>query len=650
MNGVFATHKKAEHIEEYATMAEIKNMFFEFRYVKINGEAFLLSGDSRVSSDEDSYAIEYINKVLSGCSTDGKRMNVSLKLGIPESIKSAVGDIFSDDDESYAVEITEDEINLYSPMHRGLLYAVSTLKQLIESGNVRQMLIFDYPDKKVRGYRVFIPGRENFNDFKKMVDMLVYYKYNAIMIEVGGAMEYKMHPEINKEWVEFCREVHRSPNEAKRIQKETHTQWKKNSIHADNGGGSFITQTELRELIAYCKERGLHVIPEVPTLSHCDYIVRAHRELNERYEDTYPDTYCPSNPKTYELVFDILDEIIAVFKPQYINIGHDELYTLAKCPLCRDQNPVDLYVGDIEKISDHLKSKGIKTIIWAEKFFDDLYFPGPGDEVHGYGGTGDKAWDIPRLAECAGKVSKDVILLHWYWSLCSGEAERKLLDMGYRMIFGNFQALSLKDYRIRSANIPGGFVSNWGSFEEPYMQRNGQNFNLLSTAYIFWNSAYDSGTSHDVMQRVKNALYARYKKSLGKNTIELMHTTDYFKPYTWFYDGIYIIPEDWLIGTHEVVYTDGTKAALPIIYGYNIRSDSEKESSDSGSEEARTTSYIEILGASYPVMRGSRMFYKTAYKNPYPEKTIKHICLKSKNGINIDAKYDEAFKGSGENV
>ena len=92
------------------------------------------------------------------------------------------------------------------------------------------------------------------------------------------------------------------------------------------------------------------------------------------------------------------------------------------------------------------------------------------------------------------------------------------------------------------------------------------------------------------------------------------------------------------------MYTDGTKAELPIIYGYNIRSDSEKEASDSGSEEARTTSYIETLGASYPVMRGSRMFYKTAYKNPYPEKTIKHICLSAKHGINIDAVYNEALK------
>ena len=182
------------------------------------------------------------------------------------------------------------------------------------------------------------------------------------------------------------------------------------------------------------------------------------------------------------------------------------------------------------------------------------------------------------------------------------------------------------------------------------MQRNGQNFNLLATAYVFWNNSYDDTKYAKVKQKVKTALYERYKASLGNDIITLYHTTDYFKEYHWFYDGIYIVPEEWLIGHHEVVYTDGTRVSLPIIYGYNIRSDSLRESADSGSEEAKTTAYVEILGASYPVMYGDRLFYKTAYKNPYPEKTIKHICLKAKNGINIDAKYDEAFKGSGENV
>lgn len=621
-------------------MTEIKNMFFGFRYVKKASETpFRISRDSALLSDTECYAAEYAKKVLQELPAAGRKITIYLKLGISDAIRSAVGSVFSGNDEAYAIEIGREETTLSAVTENGLIYAVSTLKQLTESGNITEMLLYDYPDKKVRGYRVFLPGRENFDDFKRTVDMLVYYKYNALMIEVGGAMEYRKHPEINSEWVRFCAEVHKSPNEGKRIQKELYPDWKKNSIHADNGGGSFITQEEVRQLLAYCKERGLEVIPEVPTLSHCDYIVRAHRELNERKEDLYPDTYCPSNPKTYRLVFDLLDEICDVFRPRYVNIGHDELYTIGKCPLCKGKNPVDLYVGDIVKISDYLKKKHVGTVIWSEKLLDNLYFPGPGEEIHGYGGTGDKAWDIPRLAECAGKIPKDVVLLHWYWSLCSGEAERELLDMGYDMLFGNFQALSLKDYRERSHNISGGYVSNWGSFEEEYMQRNGQNFALISTAYVFWSGTYDSDKSNAVRQRVKDELYGRYLRTLGEDRIEVTHTTEYFKPYNWFYDGIYIVPEDWLIGHHEVEYTDGTKAMLPIVYGYNIRTDNEKEASDSGSAEARTTSYIEVLGASYPVTVDGRMFYKTAYKNPYPKKTIKHISLKPNPGVKIEAEY-----------
>ena len=47
-----------------------------------------------------------------------------------------------------------------------------------------------------------------------------------------------------------------------------------------------------------------------PLLSHSDYICLAHPELREREEDPYPDTYCPSNPDTYRIVFDILEDCL----------------------------------------------------------------------------------------------------------------------------------------------------------------------------------------------------------------------------------------------------------------------------------------------------------------------------------------------------
>ncbi len=479
---------------------KLEGMFFEFRYTDARGESFSLSSSSEIISEEENYAAKYARKVISKCNKDGKKVSVYLKKGFPDDLKEQVGSCYSDNYEAYAVNILSDRIYIYGLSLCGLIYGVSTLAQLIESGNIREMLLFDYPDKNLRGYRVFTPGRSSFDAFKDMVDMLVYYKYNSLIIEVGGAMEYKRHPEINEEWVKYCEEVQKSPYESRRIQKETHTGWQKNSIHSANGGASYITQDEMREIIAYCEERGFSVIPEVPTLSHCDYIVRAHRELNERKEDTYPDTYCPSDPRTYELVFDILDEVAEVFKPEYINIGHDECYTLGKCEKCKGKDPVDLYVGDIIKINDYLKSKNIRTIMWGEKLFDNIYLPEKG-VLRGFGGTGEPAWDVPRLFGCVGKIPRDVTILHWYWSLCTMEAEQDLLELGYRLIYGNFQAVRLTDYRKRSENIEGGFVSNWGAFEPEYMQRNGQNYNLTGTARIFWSGSYDTPDSKSEAKR-----------------------------------------------------------------------------------------------------------------------------------------------------
>ncbi|MGC8001116.1 hypothetical protein, partial [Salmonella enterica] len=80
----------------------------------------------------------------------------------------------------------------------------------------------------------------------------------------------------------------------------------------------------------------------VPSLGHCDYLMLGHPEIAEIPEDPYPDTYCPSNPASYELLFDVLDEIVNVFKPGVINIGHDEYYSIAMCEHCKGKSGADI--------------------------------------------------------------------------------------------------------------------------------------------------------------------------------------------------------------------------------------------------------------------------------------------------------------------
>ena len=81
------------------------------------------------------------------------------------------------------------------------------------------------------------------------------------------------------------------------------------------------------------------------SLSHCDYLVIPHREIAEHPDDPYPDSYCPSNPRSYELLFDVIDEVLDVFKPQTVNIGHDEWYSAGFCPECRKKDASDLLAG-----------------------------------------------------------------------------------------------------------------------------------------------------------------------------------------------------------------------------------------------------------------------------------------------------------------
>ena len=83
-------------------------------------------------------------------------------------------------------------------------------------------------------------------------------------------------------------------------------------------------------------------------------------------EKIFDNVYAYTSAGGY-FVFDILDEVIEVFKPKRIHIGHDELYTACVCERCKDKKPSDIYAEDVRKISNYLAGKGVGTMMWGEK-------------------------------------------------------------------------------------------------------------------------------------------------------------------------------------------------------------------------------------------------------------------------------------------
>lgn len=426
--------------------------------------------------------------------------------------------------------------------------------------------------RPMRGVKMLLPPPGKTEDFFRFLDLAAGYGVNTVMIELGGAMEYKTHPEVNEGWLEYAAEMNEYPGKGSELQRHTREKlgWHRNSIHSDNGGGLVVPQSELRAIADDCEAKGIEVIPEVPSLSHSDYLLTRHPELAERAEDPHPDAYCPSNPATYDLLFDLLGEVVGLFRPRVVNIGHDELYSACLCPRCKGRSAPDLYAADIVKIHDFLATKGVRTMMWAEKLLD-AHFVDSGAPCGGAGSA-----TIPALFPCRDLLPDDILMLHWYWSL-DRRYEQTYIDRGFPFAFGNFSGRGMVGWKERSKapKFFGTMISNWGRADMPTVQRNGI---LADLAYgaLMEASPDPDAERPELWRRMFRSLFERRLAAspAGTKHLFLRHATETRMDYRHFVDGFYIKDETYKLGDYRVRLADGAEVVAPVLYGLNISNDS----------------------------------------------------------------------------
>jgi len=605
------------------------------KYSYFEEQQMFLSANTKIITDIP-WIKEQINKKI----TVEYPENVSFKslifcAGTPDRIKRKIKEIFgieySDKCDTYTVEIGDD-ITVYSKSGRGLIYGAISLFELMDENYINRGIYYEAPVIDIRGAKVYLPGPGNIAYFKEFIDFLSAFRMNTLMIEIGGAMEYKKHPEINDGWAEYCKLMYEYSGKSEEIQEKTY-KWKKNSIHSENGEGGFLTQEQIKEIIEYCNDRHIEIIPEVPSFSHCDYLLTRHPEIRERQDDDYADTYCPSNEGSYELLFDVLDEIIELFKPKEINIGHDEAYSIGKCEKCKNKDPVKIYCDDIIKIRDYLSDKNIKTMMWGEKLLDARIFPGG----HPCGGAHIKYdWDgktllgeeeIPPIYPCADLLPKDICMFHWYWSLCDGYDE-EYHKRGFSVIYGNYDPINFreKNWRRRMEHgVRGAVISNWSTVKKENLQRNNILYKLAYANLLFWEDDYASDLDPGFEKAAFELLY-KYNYANVKHGFRILHTTDLDLEYRLFYDGYFIVHEDYDLGYYNIKYTDGTNLKIPVEYGMNISSSKNKwDMSEHKLPEVASTTIPVYINSGDGCFMAYEFIFETGYDSLKPVKSIEYV-------------------------
>ena len=374
----------------------------------------------------------------------------------------------------------------------GAFYGMQSLRQLFTraaGGGVEltEAQIRDWPAKPFRGMKVYLPGRTNIPFFKRFVrDFLALYKFNKVIVEMNACMRLDRHPELNAGWVEFARDTNYSrrnypPGPPHGLEQ--------NSSHQDTADGGYLEKSEVADLVRWAEANHVEMIPEIPSLTHSYYLMTRHKDLSDLDGEKWPDTFCPSNPKSYELLFDVFDEYIEVMHPKMIHIGHDEWFApVGLCPRCQGKDPGDLYAADLTKTRDYLAKKGVRMAMWGDMLLESVRGKGTRKRKTREGW----AYNAPgALTPAQVKlVPKDILVFNWFWSgspARSAPREAQLEEFGFQAIWGNFTP-GIQDYETRAKRktIIGGAPSSWAATNEFNIGKD-QVYDMLGVENLLWS-------------------------------------------------------------------------------------------------------------------------------------------------------------------
>lgn len=295
--------------------------------------------------------------------------------------------------EGYRLEITPVRATIGAYRPAGLFYACQTIRQLLPPEALAQSpatgvewkipccRIEDSPRFSWRGH-LFDVGRHFFtvDEVKRSIDLLALHKANVfhwhLTEDQGWRLEIKRYPKLTGVGA-----------------------WRTEKDGSRYGG--FYTQDQVRDVIAYATARHVNVVPEIEMPGHSSAVIASYPELGctgGPYKvgsdwGIYKDVYCAGQERTYQFIYNVLDEVIALFPSQYIHIGGDECpkERWTTCPKCqarikgenlKDEHELQSYF--VKRIDKYLADHGRRLVGWDEILEGGL---APGAVVQSWRGT-----------------------------------------------------------------------------------------------------------------------------------------------------------------------------------------------------------------------------------------------------------------------
>ena len=297
------------------------------------------------------------------------------------------------EDEAYVLEVTPAGAKLNAANPLGVLRGLQTLLQLVDVSPdgfaAPAVSIKDEPRFGWRG--LLIDSSRHFTPMevlKRNLDGMEAVKMNVFHWHISDNQGFRA--------------------ESKKLPK----------LHGLGSGGAYYTQNEIRELIAYARDRGIRVVAEFDMPGHSSSWFVGYPEIAStpgpfKIEEEWgvmDPAMDPTNEKTYKLLDVFIGEMTKLFPDHYFHIGGDEVNGKAW-----DANP---------KVQEFKKAHNYKTNDELQTYFSQRV-----QKLVNKHGKAAVGWDeifVPG-------APKDIVIHSWRGSKALAAAAKE----GYQGILSN---------------------------------------------------------------------------------------------------------------------------------------------------------------------------------------------------------------------
>lgn len=272
--------------------------------------------------------------------------------------------------EAYELSIGADGA-LLTGRDAGLAYAASSFNQLVEGWDdlhVPEVEIADWPEFPLRGLfvEVISVAEMRLEDWKRLIRWAASLKLNALNVGLYNCWEPRY------EFFNF-RSTHYP--QLKSPIRRNHFSFLQNREIKDEILPAPYVEEFLGEAITYGRKYGVELSPYFGSLGHNSLIPRLIPEVSMKDADGRPigHGFCTTEPKTYEVLFNLYDEVIDRYARPYgvttFHAGLDEVDHICMCERCRAERAAgkNFYVEHLVKLTRRLKERGMtRVIVWHD--------------------------------------------------------------------------------------------------------------------------------------------------------------------------------------------------------------------------------------------------------------------------------------------